>query len=154
MMEGKCIAYPDEFFRGIPNNTYKDGILMQDSFKLDPVREDGYCEISITWNDEPEALNVIMSQISERTRDYQFKDGIAEISRRELDQRMKPQIIQGNLTYERRPVEGNKYHGNLLVKGGLDKAMRTLILAQLALLANGCIHPNKFVSKGIICLEK
>ena len=138
-------TYPDIFYRGIPNNTYKDGILMQDSFRLDPVREDGFCEISITWRDAPEALDIIMSQISERTGDYQFRDGIAEVDRREMDQRMKPQMIQGNLAYERRPTDNNQFHGNILVKGSLEKGMKNLIIAQLALLANGCIHPNRFV---------
>lgn len=136
-------SFPDRFFRGIPNNTFKNGILLSESFKLGEVREDGFCEISITWDDAPEALDILMSQISERTNDYQFKDGIAEINRKEFDEGMKPHIFNKHLSYERSPLEGNRYHGNLLVKNELDKQMKTLIKSQLAFLANKCIYPNK-----------
>lgn len=142
-------GFPDKLFRGIPNNSYKNGILLQEAFNLDPQREDGYCEISITWDDESESLDVIMSQINERTQDYQFRDGIAEICRKDLDSGMKPQMMLKNLWYERRPTSNNKYHGNILVKGNLDRGMKMLIKSQLAFLANQCIHPNKYLEKAV-----
>lgn len=143
-MSDVITVYPDILFRGIPSNSYHNGILLPESFKLDPAREDGYCEISITWKDDESALDVLMSQINPRTNDYQFKDGIAEISRKELDEGMKPQMIQKNLAYERKPTANNKYHGNILVKDSLDRQMKTMIKSQLAFLANRIIYDNKY----------
>lgn len=140
----KEVFYPDLFYRGIPNNTYIDNYLNPESFRLDDVRSDGYCEISITWNDEPESLDLIMSQTKEGTDEIQFKDGVAEISRIEIDEKMKPQIMLKNLLYERRPTPNNKYHGNLLVKNELNRQMKTMIKSQLALIAQGHILPNKY----------
>ena len=58
---------------------------------------------------------------------------------------MRPQFIVKNMAYERAPLEGNKYHGNLLLKADLDRTMRTMIKSQLALLAQACIHNNPYV---------
>ena len=47
--------YPQKMLRGISSKNFiVEGILTEDVFNLDPVREDGYCEISVTWYDNQE----------------------------------------------------------------------------------------------------
>lgn len=66
--------YPQKMLRGISSKKFiVEGILTEDVFNLDPVREDGYCEISVTWYDNQEAFDVIMSQKSDRLTRYSFK---------------------------------------------------------------------------------
>lgn len=139
--------YPSSLYRGISEQYYKDGYLLPETFHIDTEtgRSDGYTEISITWNDEPEAFNVIASQVNERTGLIQFTAGIAEIQKKEFEDRMQPHLIVKNMSYERAPLDNNKYHGNILLKDSLDKTMRTMIKSQLALLAQACIHRNPCV---------
>ena len=140
-------CYPNSFYRGISEQYLKDGYLLPESFHIDTEtgRNDGYTEISITWNDEPDSFQVIASQLNERTGLIQFPAGIAEIQKDEFEARMRPQLIVKNMSYERAPIESNKYHGNILLRASLDKTMRTMIKSQLALLAQACIHSNPHV---------
>lgn len=86
--------YPDKMLRGISSFAYiEQGILQDEVFKLDPVREDGYCEISITWYDNQDAFNVLMSQMSDRRSELQFKAGAAELDRGELNRKMKHHLF-------------------------------------------------------------
>lgn len=139
------VIYPDKFFRGISNCYLENGYLLPEAFRLDKEREDGYCEISITWCDDSNAFDVIASQCKE-DGSLQFPAGISEVIRKELDERMKPQFIQKNLLYERRPTPNNKYHENLLVLGSLNKTIKNMIKSQLALLGQSTIHKNPYHS--------
>ena len=139
-------SYPNSFYRGITEQYYKNGYLLPESFHIDKEtgRRDGYDEISITWNDEANSFVVIASQLNERTGILQFPAGIAEIQKDEFEDRMRPHLIIKNISYERAPLENNKYHGNILLRADLDKTMRTMIKSQLALLAQSCIHTNPY----------
>ena len=115
--------YPQKMLRGISSKNFiVEGILTEDVFNLDPVREDGYCEISVTWYDNQEAFDVIMSQKSDRRDEMYF--------------------LSKNLSYERRPTANNQYHGNLLVKNSLSKQIKRLIKCGLATFANNKIYTN------------
>ena len=138
--------YPAKFYRGISSvSYYEQGFLLPDAFLLDPVREDGYCEISITWCDDMEAFEVIASQTKEDGT-IQFKGGISEIERSELDMKMKPHLVNKNLSYERRPTPSNKYHGNLLILNSLNKSIKTMIRSQLALFGTQLVHENPYIN--------
>ena len=77
-MENTEEIYPDKMLRGISSFAFiEEGILRDDAFNLDPVREDGYCEISVTWYDNQDAFDVIMAQMSDRRNELQFKAGAA-----------------------------------------------------------------------------
>ena len=53
-MENTEEIYPDKMLRGISSFAFiEEGILRDDAFNLDPVREDGYCEISSFWGSRP-----------------------------------------------------------------------------------------------------
>ena len=142
--------YPESFFRGLsPNNVHQDGFLMPESFHIDDGkasgREDGFDEISITWNDEEAAFEVIASQINSRTTEIQFSAGISIIQTKEFERQMKPQMMANNVDYERRPTSNNKYHGNILVRADLRKDIKNMIKGQFALLAQDRILPNPYV---------
>ena len=142
-MESTEEIYPPKMLRGISSFDFiENGILLEQAFNLDPVREDGYCEISITWYDSEDAFNTIMNQISEKKNELQFKAGAAELDRSELVRVMKPHFIESNLSYERSPTKSNRYHGNLLVKNSLSKQLKRIIRCSLSTLATGTIYSN------------
>lgn len=129
--------YPDSFIRGIPNLQFMEegfpNAQLFNKFDENPDREDNYNEISINWYDDEGALSTIFNQKKKGTEEYQFKIGGAIMSRIELDRlKKKPQII-GKLSYERREVEGNKYHGNILLRKDTTKGVKNLIASSLAL---------------------
>ena len=140
--------YPDKVLRGISGKFIGlDGILDGEAFQLDDAREDGFCEISVTWYDEPKAFEVLMLQKKETTQEIQFIYGAAEINRHDLDNYMKPHVLAGQFSYERSPTPDNIYHGNFLVLDSLDKGKKKFIKNKLAMLGNPVIHPNPFVQE-------
>ena len=135
--------YPQKMLRGISSFDFiKDGILLDQAFDLDPAREDGYCEISITWYDNKDSFHTIMKQFSEKRQELQFKAGAAELDRADLTRILKIHFIGKNLKYERRPTKSNKYHGNILVKDNLNKQIKRIIKCSLSSLATEIIYPN------------
>ena len=129
--------YPLTCIRGIPNQSFmEDDFPNAELFKKfdeNPEGTDDYNEISINWEDDEGALKLIMEQKKKDSDQYQFKIGGAVVSRTELDRLCKKPQVKGGLSYERREVEGNKYHGNILLKKNVTKAMRNLIASNLAL---------------------
>ena len=142
-MENSKEVYPQKMLRRISSNNFiLEGVLTEEVFNLDPVRDDGFCEISVTWYDNQEAFDVIMSQKSDRRNEIQFQAGAAELDRIEIATKMKAHFLAGRLSYERRPTNNNQYHGNLLVKNDISKPLKRLIKYGLATLANDKIYPN------------
>lgn len=142
-MDDDKVQYPAKMLRGISTPAYyRDSIVMEEAFQLDPVRKDGFCEISITWYDNQEAFDTIMGQKRPNSDDIQFIVGAAELDRLSLKTVMKAHFLAQNLSYERKATHNNKYHGNLLVKNSLDKQMKRLIKSGLATLACNTVYPN------------
>ena len=129
--------YPEKFLRGIPNNSFmEEGYPNAELFKQfdeNPERTDDYTEISINWNDDEGALDTIFNQKKKDKDEYQFKVGAAVLSKVELDRLCKKPQVKNGLCYERRKVEGNDYHGNILLKKDTSKPLRNLIASSLAL---------------------
>jgi hypothetical protein len=132
--------YPDEALRGIPN----EGFIGDDNYptselfyfkKRDnqPERVDGFLEESIYWRDDEAALTCLFDQKKE-DGSIQFKAGAAVLSRIELDHLMNKPILKQQLSYERRVIPNNKYHGNLLLKINVTKPVMKKIAASIATL--------------------
>lgn len=147
--------YPEEFYRGVssPNDVTREGYLMAGAFKFDNYEgasrdNDGFCELSINWNDDEGALKVLLDQHKPFKEEKQFKAGYCVIKRSFLDLMLKPYIDDANFSYERRPVARsveediaeNPYHGNLLMKNDLDKNVKKNIQHTLATLAGSIIQ--------------
>ena len=133
--------YPNEFIRGVLNDDdmigeYPDASLFK-KFDIVDGRDDGYSELSINWNDCEEALLHILEQRKENGS-LQYSSGAAIFSRIELDRLCKKNTLaRNNLSYERREVEGNIYHGNLLLRKELtekkERKKRDMIAAVIAM---------------------
>lgn len=142
--------FPKEFYRGIssPNDITKEGYIMAAVFKFDKYDEiarndDGFCELSINWNDDEGALTTLLRQHKPHKEEKQFKGGYCKISKSAMDLIFKPYIDGEQFKYERRPILGNcdadispnPYHGNLLMLNELDKNIKKNIQHTLATLA-------------------
>lgn len=146
--------YPEEFYRGVssPNEVTQEGYLMSGAFKFPNYdgasrEDDGFCELSINWNDDEKALEILLEQHKPFKEEKQFKAGYCMINRMSLDLMFKPYIDDGCFSYERRPVEenldedvqANPYHGNLLMLNELDRNTKKNIQHSLATLAGRLI---------------
>ena len=114
--------YPDELLRGIPNKREcldGEGRVRQSLFLFSekPREDDRYFEVSINWRDDEGALPVLLNQrVKDKDDEFQFKAGVAVISKKELDILIKKPMSSGELSYERRRLPENHYHGNIICK--------------------------------------
>ena len=141
--------YPENFYRGISSKGFiaSDGHPDIQAFTFDePPRGDSYREMSINWNDSDESLEVLLNQ-KKTNGSIQFVGGAINIDLAEIRRILSPFIVDKRFDYERRPCEGNIFHGNLLLKQGGNKTenkrLDSMIRNFLALLGtHKSIIPN------------
>lgn len=132
------MEYPERFIKGVPNSTLltEDNIplasLMFDESRDDQGRQDNNLESSINWEDDEGSLQILLKQKKANDK-YQFSAGAVFLSRDELDRISKNPTLKGRVSYERHPIEGNYYHGNLLLQKGLPKNTRNMIASHIAI---------------------
>ena len=150
----EVVDYPDSFYRGIStkDNITSEGYILSGAFQFGDYngkeREDDYCELSINWNDDEEALSLLLSQKKPNTDDFQFKAGYCILSLNDMKKMFRPYIINKDFSYERRPIEedtennvrANPYHGNLLLNKNVKKSVRRMIQDSLATLATSGLN--------------
>jgi hypothetical protein len=132
------MAYPDKFIRGVANPSYvdADGRASAEIFQFDDAsRPDGFYESSINWYDDECALQLVMEQRKDKDpATYQFRYGAAVIERYDADRIINNALYKSVFDYERAPIVGNQYHGNLLLQhNALEKRIRNMIAAGLAI---------------------
>lgn len=145
--------FSDSFYRGIssPNDISSDGYVLVGAFQFDAYdasRSDGYCELSINWNDDEKSLETLLNQHKPNREDKQFKGGHCEISFPHMNLAFKQYIDKGIFSYERFPIAGSKkndyqdnpYHGNLLLKDSIDKQVKKNIQHALAAISGLAIR--------------
>ncbi len=128
-------ALPDGFWRGVsdPNVIQGGYYISAGAFKFDAYdssRGDGYCEMSINWDDGEHSLRFLMNQRKEKSNDPQFKVGAVKVQRSSYEGFLSTYIKQGKLSCERRETTAflidndgpviNTFHGNILVKHCTD----------------------------------
>lgn len=124
------------------------GVFSFDSYDAALRKGDGYCELSINWNDNEGALKTLLEQHKPFKTENQFKVGYCKLDRIEIELALKTYIKEGHFKYERSPLLGDKdediqpnpYHGNLLMLNGIDKNAKKNIQHTLATLAGQIIH--------------
>ena len=131
------MEFPETCIKGIPNATdfvTPDGEVRAHlfDFKLDSVRDDEWLEQSINWEDNDSVIGFTLKQRKDGG-DIQFKGGVTVLERREIDRMNKRPVIRGLLSYERSKVDGNPYHGNLLLNASSARHRVKLISNALAL---------------------
>lgn len=105
-----------------------------------PPREDGYCELSINWNDEYRAIELLFTQRSDDD-DYQYKGGVCIVNLAVYTMLIG---LFGYLSYERKELPGNPFHGNLLMdKQSLPDPIKKQIYSFLATWSEH--RPNPFI---------
>ena len=143
--------YPPDFYHGIPSKdfVYIDSNLNNaktvtaDAFQFEEkVRDDGYRELSINWNDDDDSLKLLFEQKKENGK-FHFPAGVVKLELILVKQLLKVYIESKEFDYERREIEGNPYHGNLLLKKSTPKQARKKIMNGLSLIAESVIeNPN------------
>jgi hypothetical protein len=130
------MAFPDSCLKGIPNDDYivEDGSVGTHLFYFDEkhTRDDGWIEQSINWEDDDTVLELTLNQKKE-SGELQFRAGVAKISQIELNRLSTQPTVSGIFSYERRTLENNPYHGNLLLRSGTPKPTMKKIAAGIAL---------------------
>lgn len=139
--------YPSCFFRGVKKDTDVDNeVYLKASaflFGSEVRKEDGMRELSIVWNDCKEALASLLKQKNKRGTGSMFEAGYATIQLSRFTSTVINQMEDGLVSYERRPIEenkamgieGNPYHGNILLHSKASEQMKKNIQHTLATLA-------------------
>jgi len=128
------MKFPTNCIKGIPNSDFiKEGIVLPHLFYFsEQARDDDWKEQSINWKDNENAIKLTMEQRKE-DGELQFKIGVAIIPRDEIDRLSRLPTVNGVLSYERKPLNDNPYHGNLLLKNNVSTILMKAIAAGLAL---------------------
>jgi hypothetical protein len=136
--------FPEKLLRGIPDknflteerrasaNLFHFKEVLGERRQNAVVREDGYYEESINWYDNEEAVKYLLAQTREEGG-LKYKEGAAVISKEGIDRiRILPEVNH-RLSYERNAVEGNSFHGNLLLRRETSKPTMKMIAGAIAL---------------------
>ena len=128
--------YAEHFWRGISNKDFiSDGHVLYTAFQFDETDRTDKCrELSINWDDDEGAVKKLLEQKKDNGN-IQFRGGATKLSLAAVKIILKQYIDSKQFSYERRIVEGNDYHGNLLVSADLSKQLRNQISNGLALVA-------------------
>jgi hypothetical protein len=136
------MTYPENAIKGIPNKDYFDqnGVVNPFLYYFNPIadRGDGWAEQSINWHDNESAIELTIRQTKENG-EVQFKGGVVLIPRLLIDDLKDRPAIKGLLSYDRQPIIGNPFHGNLLLHATTSKTTMKLIAAGLTLTISKCI---------------
>ena len=133
-------SYPARHLKGIPTKGEVDAQGLPTPvvfrFKTPPEpRSDSMTESSINWEDDDQAIPFTLNQ-RKPNGDVQFRYGVAIIPTSSLTQlpAIVHQIAGSGFTFERRVVDGNKYHGNYLILSATPGHIQHRIEATLSLL--------------------
>lgn len=104
------------------------------------LRNDNYLEASINWEDDDNAVIVLLEQKKEGTEEQLFKYGYARLPLNLVRITLKSLINKEYLKFERKPLDKNPYHGNILIPGNIKKQEKSMIQNILAVIANNDVH--------------
>jgi hypothetical protein len=132
------VEYPENCIRGIPNKEFVVSERLVAThlffFKREDLRNDGWVEQSINWQDDNGAIEFTLNQTKEDGQ-LQFNAGVAILPRAEIDRLRSLAACRDQIAYERQPITGNRYHGNFLLHGSMGQAVMKQVAAALALRA-------------------
>lgn len=103
-------------------------------------RSDNCHEASVNWEDDEGAITTLLEQKKEETDELMFKYGYARLPLNLVKMTLKSLIDKKYLDFERKPLEKNPYHGNILIPSDIKKQEKTMIQNNLAAIANNDIH--------------
>lgn len=103
-------------------------------------RNDNYHEASVNWEDDEGAVTTLLTQKKDDNDELMFKYGYARLPLNLVKMTLKSLIMKDYLDFERKPLENNPYHGNLLIPGDITKPEKSMIQNNLAAIANNDAH--------------
>jgi hypothetical protein len=140
--------FPDKFVRGIPqtveyiNNEFPTAKLFHGANTKYGKPE--VSEISINWYDCEKAFDIVMNMKKSNGSQIKHKAGVAIFLKSELDRVCEKPVLERSVSYERFPIGGNDFHGNILFYDrGFDKTMMSMVHS---FLADCCISSKPIVS--------
>jgi hypothetical protein len=129
------MTFPANCIKGIPNKDFIDNDSVGSNlfyFLLDD-RGDGWIEQSVNWEEDDSVIDFTLQQ--RKGDSFHFKIGVAVVPRKEIDRINSLPTVKGLLSYERQPITGNPYHGNILLKAITSRPMMKKIAAGIALVS-------------------
>lgn len=129
------MSYPDNFLRGVSDRSWltPDGVEVSAAvfhFELSKANN-GWLEQSICWEDDDSVVDLMLRQKKEDGA-IQFKAGVVRVPRWCVHYINKLPQTKERLSYERKELDENPYHGNLLLKKDTHKMTRSKVAAMLA----------------------
>lgn len=108
------------------------------TFHESPNRTDNKQEQSINWEDDDNAIRFTLNQ-TKPDGSIHFQYGVVTVPIEELEKLNSRPSVNTFIDYERSPITGNNYHGNLTIPRTLAKPTMRLICAGLAIIASDII---------------
>jgi hypothetical protein len=127
------INFPETCLRGLRKLDWVDENIIQTpayvpDHRTAETRKDGGQETSINWEDDAGVEEFTLSNKDNA------KYGAARISASHIQATSdQTQMFKDSLSYERKPLDGNDYHGNIVFKADLNRRTVKMLAAALAL---------------------
>jgi hypothetical protein len=129
--------FPENCIRGIDKNDYinpSDNTVRLNLYLPDSrtvkTRSDSCAETSINWEDDVDVVDFTLKY--RENNKLLFPHGAVRLPKDEIDRINANPATQNSLAYERRPVDGNSYHGNILFLPGLSQTKQNMLASVLA----------------------
>ena len=125
--------YPDNFLRGVSDNNLvsSDGISAA-AFQFDDKGNQEWLEQSINWEDDDGSIVNLFKQKKD-DGSIQFKVGALRVPRQCMNYINMLPNTKDVLSCERKILDDNQYHGNLLLKRTTQKRIKRNVEATIAL---------------------
>lgn len=131
--------------RGIAKKEWiEDGFVLSGAFQFQSIRDDGFTELSINWHDDDGAVAELLGRPKDGQAQAQFPGGVAIIDRARMRFSLASHLDNNNIRCIRDTDDcDNPYHGLLLLKNDISKALKRIIVDGLCLAVNDNIIPNE-----------
>lgn len=136
------MQYPSNCVRGVsnPQDVTPEGVPLMGAFNFAGAdRGDGWIELSVSWDDDGTVVSFTLSQTKD-DGELQFRGGAITLPRSEVDRLNTDTPLRGLLSYERAPIDTNRYHGNILLRSNTEPAVKRLVAANLASASGVEVH--------------
>ena len=128
------MSYPDNFLRGVSDENWLtgDGEVSAAVFHFELSKvNNGWLEQSIWWEDDDSVVDLMIRQKKEGGA-IQFKAGVVRVPRWLVHYINKLPQFNEVLSYERKRLDENPYHGNLLLKKDTHKIRMKTVAGMIA----------------------
>ena len=129
------MSYPDNFLKGLSDKNLltPDGVGVSAAvFYFDSQHmRNGWFEQSICWEDDGNAVTLMLRQRKGDSA-IQFKAGVVRVPRSCVEYINKLPRTKDLLSYERKELDDNRYHGNLLLKENTHTFTMKIVAAMIA----------------------